>query len=166
MSYNGHYSPVVDLTDDSDSTSRSSQSQPHSHQSDHGPTYVPSSVNPAKRSRIDTTNMNPLALLNPRAFVTNGSPHKSNDRHQEKPQKNPERMPISFNQRIEALHGIKDRKTKAMPTSENKRENNNITEGLDQRRSGTGLLSKNIISGTPSSDVIDLTGSPRFAKSH
>jgi hypothetical protein len=153
MSYHGP--SIVDLTDDTDSTSRSSTGRQHPH---HEPSssYATSSTNPAKRSRIDTTNMNPLALLNPRAFVANGlSPRKSNDK--ERNELDIQREPISFNRRIEALHGIKDRKTKAPSTNEIKGDIN-VMESGNQRRSTNSLLSKNSIQGTPSADVIDLTG--------
>jgi len=155
MSYKGP--SIVDLTDDHESTSHSTTSRQIPNQTQRGgSSYTTSPINPAKRSRIDTTNMSPLALLNPRAFVANGAiQRKSNDRDEN--QSEPRREPISYNKRIEALHGIKDRKTKALPISENRRDSNPLEAG-DQRRSGTSLLSKNIIASSPSTEFIDLTG--------
>src|SRR5271169_4791521 len=109
-------SPFVDLTDDS--------SDGNSHSSNHSrfnyidnprsSTYVPSISNPAKRSRIDIPSLNPAALLNPRAYVGNGSSTARPEiqSFQGRPQlemTGTSGSGISLNKRLEALHGLKDR---------------------------------------------------------
>lgn len=152
MASNRHH-PVVDLTDDYDvSSTKRSPSSPL--------TYVPSAQNPAKRSRIDfTTNENPLSLLNPRGYLGNGSIPSSRNDIQSFPsgdQEERDRTAITFNKRMENLHGLKDRKIKSPDTSQELKRGD-IVESQD-RHSGNSILSKNVVNGSGSGHVIDLTG--------
>jgi len=167
MASNGH--SIVDLTDDSEtsggmaSNTRSPfNNNNHAHNNiersrSTAAAYIASSSNPAKRSRIDVNHFNPAALLNPRAFVANGaSPAKADvQSFPLRAQQEMDRTAVSFTKRMEALHGLKDRKTQAPSAKEIKRDNNG--EGVD-RRGGQSLLSKNAVNGAGSADFIDLTG--------
>src|SRR5271170_5460324 len=114
--------PIVDLTDDSESSSSSSTYSNNLRFNDSSSrhTYLPSALNPAKRSRIDFPTLSPMALLNPRAFVgkSSSSPSSSPARNETQPfptraQQDLDRTGISFNKRMESLHNLKDRKIKA-----------------------------------------------------
>jgi hypothetical protein len=157
MASNGH--AIVDLTDDGDPSGMASNTSPHfSSQNDRSrAAYVASSSNPAKRSRIDANNFNPAALLNPRAYVANGatSPKADLNSFPSRAKKELDRTAVSFNKRMEALHGLKDRKTQAPAAKEGKRDIGG--EGV-ARHAGQSLLSKNAVNGTGSADFIDLTG--------
>jgi len=157
MASNGH--SIVDLTDDADPSGMASNTSPHfNNQNDRSRSaYVASSTNPAKRSRIDANNFNPAALLNPRAFVANGaSPSKADlNSFPSRAKRELDRTAVSFNKRMEALHGLKDRKIQAPSGKEGKRDIG--VEGVD-RHAGQSLLSKNAVNGTGSTDFIDLTG--------
>ena len=169
MASNGH--SIVDLTDDSEtsggmaSNTRSpftNNNNNHAHNNiersrSTATAYIASSSNPAKRSRIDVNHFNPAALLSPRAFVANGaSPAKADvQSFPLRAQQEMDRTAVSFTKRMEALHGLKDRKAPAPSAKEIKRDNN--AEGVD-RRAGQSLLSKNAVNGAGSADFIDLTG--------
>jgi hypothetical protein len=158
MAFNQHYA-VVDLTDDSDVPSSSSTTSA-AFSSDTPPSYVPSAQNPAKRSRIGPTNLNPLALLNPRAYIANGSSSTRNDIHSFPivTQQEMGYTALSFNKQMENLHGLKDRKTNAPTTKEFKK--GDIADS-QVRHSGNGLLP---VHGAGSANPIDLTGPPPFGK--
>src|SRR5215471_14376897 len=101
---------VVDLTDDSsDVVSTPSSSSVSLSNDDHSrSSYMPSPSNPAKRSRIDPpANLNPLALLNPRAYIANGlSSNAGSNEIQPFPtrtQQEPDRTRISLDRRMENL---------------------------------------------------------------
>lgn len=157
---------VVDLTDDSSDVpstpSSSSTSNINLSNDDYSrSSYIPSPSNPAKRSRVDpSANLNPLALLNPRAFIANGS--SSNPGAGEiqsltsRAQQEEDRTGMSFNKRMENLHGLKDRKTKVPTPREFKRSD--TTDSSQDRHRGNNLLSKNVVNTVESSRVIDLTG--------
>ena len=159
---------VVDLTDDSSDVpstpSSSSTSNITLSNDDHfRSSYISSPSNPAKRSRIDSpANLNPLALLNPRAYIANGS--SSNPGTNEirpfpsRTQQELDRTGMSFNKRMENLHGLKDRKTKAPTPREFKR--GDTADSSQDRHAGNGLLSKSAVNRVESPHVIDLTGSP------
>jgi hypothetical protein len=165
MASNGH--SIVDLTDDSDTSGMASSSNTSRHfstpnivdmdRSRSAATYVASASNPAKRSRIDANTFNPAALLNPRAFVANGSsPAKADiQSFPSRAKQELDRTAVSFNKRMEALHGLKDRKTQAPSAKEGKRDNSG--NGGD-RHAGQSLLSKNAMNGVGSTEFIDLTG--------
>ena len=69
-----------------------------------------------------------------------------------------DRTEMSFNKRMENLHGLKDRKTKAPTPTEFKRSD--IADSSQDRHAGNSLLSKNVVNGFESPHIIDLTGSP------
>ena len=149
-------SPFVDLTDDS--SDASNHNTPFSYvDSPRSSAYVSSASNPAKRSRIDTPSLNPAALLNPRAYVGNGS---STSRPEIQSFQGRQQLEmtggsgISLNKRMEALHGLKDRKAKAPTPKEFKRD---VVESQD-RQAGNNFLSKNAVNGAGTPNVIDLTG--------
>jgi hypothetical protein len=151
----GH--PLVDLTDENEGRPGAAEAQ-HGRRTDYTgrdtSSYVSSPSNPAKRSRLDTNNLNPIALLNPKAFGT-ASNGASQPRSTSAVQ---DGWSDSFNQRIESLHGVKDRKI-AKPSSSNEIKRDN-TQSTDNSR--TSLLSKNVLPHTPPTTVIDLTGSIPF----
>ena len=158
---------VVDLTDDSSDVpstpSSSSTSNINRSSDDHSrSSYIPSPSNPAKRSRIEPpANLNPLALLNPRAYISNGS--SSNPGGYEiqsfpsRAQQELNRAEMSFNKRMENLHGLKDRKTTTPTPREFKRSS--TADSSQDRHAGNSLLSQNAGNGVESPHVIDLTGS-------
>jgi hypothetical protein len=159
MASDGH--SIVDLTDDSDPNGMASNNSIGSHhlndEADRlGSSYRPSTSNPAKRSRIDTTQLNPLALLNPRAYVGKGAGPATTDIQSfpSQAKQQLDRTAISFNRRMESLHGLQDRKTKAPAAKDVKHDSNG--EVVD-RHSGHSLLSKNVVDGAASTPVIDLT---------
>jgi hypothetical protein len=156
-------SPFVDLTDDSlDGNSLSSNHNRFNYiDNPRSSTYVPSTSNPAKRSRIDIPSLNPAALLNPRAYVGNGSSTARPEIQSFQGRQQLEMTGgsgISLNKRMEALHGLKDRKAKAPTPKEIKRD---VIESQD-RQAGNSLLSKNVINGAGTPNVIDLTGITLF----
>jgi len=162
MAADGH--SVVDLTDDSDTTTSGMASTPSSSSNYRftststppNPSYLLSAANPAKRSRIDAATLNPLALLNPRAYVRNGVTGGTPD-IQSSVSRAPlaqDRTPITLDKRLESLHGVKDRKTKVPTSKDGKRDVGNFQD----RHSGNILLSKNVVNGGNSPNVIDLTG--------
>jgi hypothetical protein len=156
MAYNGHHA-VVDLTDDHDLPSPSSSNNT-TRFSDHPPSsYIASAQNPAKRSRVEPPNLNLLALLNPRGYIGNGSsPSRSDIPSLPTPaQQEIDRTVISLDKRMESLHGLKDRKVKATASKEFKNED---TADSQDRPLGNNLLSKNVVNGAGSADLIDLTG--------
>lgn len=170
MASNGY--SIVDLTDDSDTSGMASNTSPHFNnahsQGDRSRSmaYVASSSNPAKRSRIEANTFNPAALLNPRAFVANGgaSPSKADiGSFPSRAKQEMDRTAVSFNKRMEALHGLKDRNTQAPSAKEVKHDS--MAEGVD-RRGGQSLLSKNTVNGVGSADFIDLTGIPSLGVSN
>src|ERR1700721_1068808 len=76
MASNGH--SIVDLTDDSDTSGMASTPSKTSHHFNNyadasRSSYVASASNPAKRSRIDNTDLNRIALLKPNKYLANGS---------------------------------------------------------------------------------------------
>jgi hypothetical protein len=142
---------VVDLTDDSDVSSSS---------------YAASPLNPAKRTRIDPSNLTPIALLNPRAYLANNSPGASsssrNGQHQQQRSHSGRQTPdtatapVSLNRRMESLHGLKDRKVRAPKAKDGVREA--AAEALQHdRRQGQSLLAKHTSNGSSTPDIIDLT---------
>ena len=163
-------SPYVDLTDDSsDGTSVNSH-----HHSDHNnrfssyvdspsrsSAYVASASNPAKRSRIDTSGLNPAALLNPRAFVGNGSSNAARPEiqsfHGRQQMDAMGGNGVTLSKRMEALHGLKDRKARAPTPKEFKRD---VIES-QERQPGNSFLSQNTVNGA-GTPVIDLTGNHCF----
>jgi hypothetical protein len=162
MASNGH--SFVDLTDDSDPNGMASNDSITNHQLNDdsnrpGSSYRPSTANPAKRSRIDTPQLNPLALLNPRAYVGKGASPSTADIQSfpSKAKQELDRSAISFNKRMESLHSLQDRKTKAPTAKDPKRDSNGE---FTDRHSGQSLLSKNVVNGAGSTPVIDLTGNP------
>jgi hypothetical protein len=160
MASNGH--SIVDLTDDSDPNGMASNNSNRSHHFNNeadrlGSSYRPSTANPAKRSRIETTQLSPLALLNPRAYVGKGAGPATTDIESfpSKAKQELDRTAISFNRRMESLHSLQDRKTKAPAAKDVKHDS---TGEVVDRRSGQSLLSKNVVNGVGSTHVIDLTG--------
>jgi hypothetical protein len=158
MAYNPQ--SVVDLTDDSDESSSNNNRLRDYADSPRSSSYIASVLNPAKRSRIDPSSLSPLALLNPRAYLANESTPSREDVHNI-----PSLIPLdqnhtatSFSTRIEALHGVKDRKVKAQTPKDLKRD---ASESRD-RHYGSSLLSQNAVSDEASSHFIDLTGFPSF----
>lgn len=156
MAYNPQ--SVVDLTDDSDESSSNSNRHTDYAESARSASYMTSVLNPAKRSRIDPSSLSPLALLNPRAYLTNESAPSRGDVHAIQSQ-----IPLthnhttpSFSTRIEAVHGVKDRKVKAQTAKDLKRD---ARESQD-RHNGSGILTQNTVDDGASSHVIDLTGLP------
>src|SRR5208282_4674059 len=156
MAYNGHHA-VVDLTDDSDVPSPSPSNNTIRFSSHPSSSYIASAQNPAKRSRIEPHNLNPLALLNPRGYIGKGSsPSRSEiQSFPTRVQQEMDRTAISLDKRMESLHGLKDRKTKTTPSKEFK---SGDTADSQDRPSGSNLLSKNVVNGAGSADLIDLTG--------
>ena len=161
MAYNGH--SVVDLTDDRDgnggSPGPSSSALPRNgSQANAGGNgylqtqYMSSPTNPAKRSRIDPSNMTPLALLNPKAFMANGSNASRKQTSQASSIGDP--PTLSLNNRMEVLHGLKDRKV-ASPSSA-KMSKRAVSES-GERRSASDLVSRNAISKPHTPELIDLT---------
>ena len=161
-----NHPPIVDLTDDSDPNGIASvrrnmvlnnhndrERQPLS-------SYLPSSSNPAKRSKIDASSHDPRALLNPRAFVDQGGSLGTKEiaSFPSRAQQEMDRTAASFNKRMEVLHGIKDRKAKAPSTSSVKRSNGDMQD----RSSGYSLVSKDVVTNGLSGNVIDLTGTSRI----
>jgi hypothetical protein len=148
--------PVVDLTDESDPNGIASSGGNTRFRDGESPgsTYVQSLSNPAKRSKVDTPSLNPMALLNPRAFMGQGAGAESPEfaSFPSRAQQDMDRTAVSFNKRMEALHGLKDRKAKAPNANQVKASNGEMPD----RTSGHSLLSKNTVTGT-SADVIDLT---------
>ena len=156
-------SPYVDLTDDSSDGNLIHEDSNHNTRfngygdSPRSSAYVASPSNPAKRSRIDTSTLNPAALLNPRAFVGNGS---STARPEIQSFQGRQQMDasggsgVSLNRRMEALHGLKDRKAKAPTTPKDFKRD--VSESQD-RQAGNHLLSKTAVNGA-GTPVIDLTG--------
>jgi hypothetical protein len=146
---------VVDLTDDSDVSSSS---------------YAASPLNPAKRTRIDPSNLTPIALLNPRAYLANNSPAGSSSSRNEQHQQQQHRShsghqtpdtataSMSLNRRMESLHGLKDRKVRAPKAKDGVREA--AAEASQDRRQGQSLLSKHASNGSSAPDIIDLTCIP------
>jgi hypothetical protein len=143
---------VVDLTDDTNSPDPSNFTRFDPSSDPSRSSYVPSALNPAKRSRVEPPNLNPLALLNPRAYVANGSTPSDIQTFSSRPREQ-NRATLSLNQHMEAIHGVKDRKTKTptpkevkrdIPTTQDRQSGNNLSEGVDN--------------GTGPADVIDLTG--------
>jgi hypothetical protein len=158
---------VVDLTDDSSDVpstpSSSSTSNINRSSDDHSrSSYISSPSNPAKRSRIEPhANLNPLALLNPRAYISNGSSSTPGgyeiQSFPSRAQQELNRAEMSFNKRMENLHGLKDRKIKTPTPREFKRSD--TTDSSQDRHAGNSLLSKNVVNDVESSHIIDLTGS-------
>src|SRR5438046_1464146 len=154
---------VVDLTDDSSDVpstpSSSSTSNINRSNNDHSQSsYIPSPFNPAKRSRIDPpANLNPLALLNPRAYIANGSSSSAGRNEIQsfpsRTKQETDRTGISFNKRMENLHGLKDRKARAPTPKEFKRSD--TSDSSQDRHAGNSLLSKNLGNGVESPHVID-----------
>jgi hypothetical protein len=142
---------VVDLTDDSDVSSSS---------------YAASPLNPAKRTRIDPSNLTPVALLNPRAYLANnnspgGSSSSRNGQQQQRShsgRQTPDTAtaPVSLNRRMESLHGLKDRKVRAPKAKDGVREAAAEAPQHD-RRQGQSLMSKHTSNGSSTLDIIDLT---------
>jgi hypothetical protein len=149
--------PVVDLTDESDPSGIVSSGGNTRFRDGESPgsAYVQSSSNPAKRSKVDTPTLNPMALLNPRAFMGQGAGAGSVEfaSFPSRAQQEMDRTAVSFNKRMESLHSLKDRKVKAPSANQVKTSNGEMAD----RTSGHSLLSKNTVTGS-SADVIDLTG--------
>ena len=61
---------------------------------------------------------------------------------------------ISLNKRMEALHGLKDRKAKTPTPKEIKRD----TMESQDRQAGNTFLARNAVNGAGTPNVIDLTG--------
>jgi hypothetical protein len=105
--------------------------------------------------------LNPAALLNPRAYVGNGSSTARPEIQSFQGRQQLETTGgsgISLNKRLEALHGLKDRKARAPTPKEFKRD---VIESQD-RQSGNNFLSKNTVNGAGTPNVIDLTGNTLF----
>ena len=161
MAADGH--SVVDLTDDSDTvtgiapTPSSSTNYRYPSTNNHlTSSYVPSPSNPAKRSKIDPSALSPLALLNPRAYVGNGTPLSGADIQSftSRVPEGQDRTAMTLDKRIEALLGVKDRKARAPTPKDGKHDVSNSQD----RQPGNGLLSKFVLNGVNSPNVIDLTG--------
>src|SRR5262249_28631806 len=100
------------------------------------------------------SNLNPLALLNPKAYLGNeGSMPAPEIRTIPAQIQHESHGPVSLSQRLESLHTVKDRKVRAPPANEGIRR---VSQATD-RDVGNSLLSKSALSRSDRS-LIDLTG--------